>query len=378
MCSTLGVGGRERQLALLLPELRSLGFDLDVATLRHRGPNFEALERQGLRMHFIGMHSRLDLRGLARAYRLWRLRPDIVFTSSVDAQVLGRLVAARAGAAHITVEHGGAGLPRSLHRRMLVRGVAPRIDRVVAVSATQLDELRTLGFRADRITVIPNGIPAPVPARPREGVRAELGLAEDEVLALLVATLRPEKRADLFVEAVRRAYGREPRLRGVIAGGGPELERVRSLAAQEPGVVSVLGERDDVPDLIAAADVVCLTSTFEGLPMTVLEAMALSRPVVASKVGGIPDAITDGRTGLLIPTGDSEAFADALVVLTSDPDLRRSMGEAAQIDYRQRYTLETMAERYGEVLGALAESRGGRTPRCGRARGGNSRMSWLR
>lgn len=329
-------------------------------------------------MHFVGMHSRLDLRGLARAYRLWRLRPDIVFTSSVDAQVLGRLVAARAGAAHITVEHGGAGLPRSLHRRMLVRGVAPRIDRVVAVSATQLDELRTLGFRADRITVIPNGIPAPVPARPREGVRAELGLAEDEVLALLVATLRPEKRADLFVEAVRRAYGREPRLRGVIAGGGPELERVRSLAAQEPGVLSVLGERDDVPDLIAAADVVCLTSTFEGLPMTVLEAMALSRPVVASKVGGIPDAITDGRTGLLIPTGDSEAFADALVVLTSDPDLRRSMGEAAQIDYRQRYTLETMAERYGEVLGALAESRGGRTPRCGRARGGNSRMSWLR
>lgn len=329
-------------------------------------------------MHFVGMESRLDLRGLARACGLWRLRPDIVFTSSVDAQVVGRLVAARAGAAHVTVEHGGAGLPRSLHRRMLVRGVASRIDRVVAVSATQLDELRTLGFPAGRITVIPNGIPAPVPARPRKAVRAKLGVSEDEVLALLVATLRPEKRADLFVEAVRRAHGREPRLRGVIAGGGPQLERVRSLAAEEPGVVSVLGERADVPDLIAAADVVCLTSTFEGLPMTVLEAMALSRPVFAPEVGGIPDAIADGRTGRLVPAGDTEAFAAALVALAGSPDRRRAMGEAAELDYRQRYTLETMAGRYGEVLGELAESRGGGTRRCGRARGGNNRLSWLR
>src|SRR3954454_13486314 len=92
LCSTLGVGGRERQLALLLPELRALGFDPYVATLRHEGPNFDALERQGVPTHFVGMRSRLDLRGIVRAYSLWRLRPEIVFTSSVDAQVIGQLV----------------------------------------------------------------------------------------------------------------------------------------------------------------------------------------------------------------------------------------------------------------------------------------------
>jgi glycosyltransferase involved in cell wall biosynthesis len=376
--STLGVGGRERQLALLLPELRRLGFDPHVATLRHRGPHFEALEAQGMPMRFVGMRSRADLAGMARAYKLWRLRPDVVFTSSVDAQVIGELVAARARAAHVTVEHGGAGLPRALHRRLLVRAVAPRIDGVVAVSATQLDELQQLGFRTERISVIPNGIPPPQPRRSREAVRAELELAEDDVLALLVATLRPEKRADAFVDAVRRAHVREPRLRGVIAGGGPRLAQVRSLAAEAPGVVRVLGERSDAADLIAAADVVCLTSAFEGLPMAVLEAMALSRPVVATRVGGIPDAVTDGRTGRLVPPGDTGAFAEALVELVQAPALRRTMGEAASVDYRERFTLEAMAERYAEVLGALVDRRGDRAPHCGGARGGESPLSWPR
>lgn len=327
-------------------------------------------------MRFVGMRSRLDFRGLARAYRLWRLEPDVVFTSSIDAQVVGELVARRAGAAHVTVEHGGAGLPRALHRRLLVRAVAPRIDRTVAVSATQLDELRRLGFKSERITVIPNGIPTPRPARPREAVRAELGAGEDDVLALLAATLRPEKRADAFVAAVRRAHAHEPRLRGVIAGGGPELARVSSLANEDPGVVSVLGERSDVADLIEAADVVCLTSSFEALPLTVLEAMALSRPVVATEVGGIPDAIDDGRTGRLVPPADTEAFADALVSLAREPALRRAMGEAARADYRERYTLEAMADRYAEVLGALVDLRGGSASR--RSARGGSPLSWPR
>jgi glycosyltransferase involved in cell wall biosynthesis len=296
------------------------------------------------------MRSRLDLPGIVRAYRLWRVKPDLVFTSSIDAQVLGQLVALRAGVPHVTVEHGGVGLPRARHRRLLLRAVAPRVNRVVAVSATQLDELGRLGYPAERITVIPNGIPPPVPSRPRDAVRAELGLAEDDVLALLVATLRPEKRPDVFLEAVRRAHSSEPRLRGAIAGGGPRLERMRSLAAETPGVVRVLGERRDVPDLIAAADLVCLTSTAEGLPMTILEAMALSRPVVATSVGGIPDAVTDGRTGTLVPAGDTDAFAEALVQLARDPDLRRTMGEAGGADFGQRFTLAAMSERYAEVL----------------------------
>lgn len=331
-----------------------------------------------MKVQFIGMRSRADVRGIARAYGLWREKPEIVFSSSVDAQVIGHLVATRAGAAHVTVEHGGAGLPRSLHRRLLVRAVAPRIDRVIAVSATQLGELQDLGFRAERITVIPNGILAPLPRRSREAVRAELGIAEDEVLALLLATLRPEKRADIFLEAIQLAHAREPRVRGVVAGGGPQLSRVRSLAAEVPGIVHVLGERNDVADLITASDLVCLTSTFEGLPMTILEAMALSRPVIATRVGGIPDAVTDGQTGRLVPLADTDAFAQALVELARQPALRRAMGEAASATYRDRYTLTSMADHYAEVLRTLADDRGDRSTRRRAAPSGARQLWWAR
>jgi glycosyltransferase involved in cell wall biosynthesis len=290
------------------------------------------------------------------------MRPDIVFTASVDAQVIGHFVAARAKAPHVTVEHGGAGLPRAFHRRLLVRLIAPRVERVVAVSSSQLDALQDLGYHADRITVIPNGIPAPSPARPRAAVRAELGIGDHDVLALLVATLRPEKRAHVFVEALRRAHAREPRLRGVIAGDGPEFERVRNLEAATSGVVHVLGERSDVPDLIGAADLVCLTSAFEALPITALEAMALSRPLVTTNVGGMPEAVTDGRTGTLVAPDDVDAFAEALVALASAPSLRRAMGDAANSAYLERFTLEAMVECYVDLFGELAD-RG--TPQAG-------------
>lgn len=301
-------------------------------------------------MTFVAMLSRNDVLGIARAYRLWKVRPDVVFSSSVDAQVLGQAVAAKARARHVTAEHGGAGIPRSLHRRLLVRFLAPHVDRAVAVSASQTPELIRLGFAADRIVVIPNGIPVPDVSRPPASVREQLGLADDEIVALFAATLRPEKNAGRFVDAVLRAHRREPRLRAVIAGAGPELESVRARAAAAPDVVHVLGERRDVPDLVAAADLVCLTSTFEGLPITVLEAMALGRPVLATRVGGLADAVEDGRTGRLVPPGDVEAFADALVSLAGAPEERAAMGEAARRDYEARYTLERMVDAYAAVL----------------------------
>jgi glycosyltransferase involved in cell wall biosynthesis len=331
-----------------VPELRRRGFEPLVATLRHRGPHFDEIRAQGIPTAYAAMRSRTDVRGLARAYRLWRFRPDVVFTSSVDAQVIGQLIAWRARARHVTVEHGGVGIPRSFHRRLLVRLVAPRVDRVVAVSASQLPELRGLGFARDRTVVVPNGIPAPVPARGRDAVRAELGAAGEDVVALLVATLRPEKRADRFVEAVLRAHRREPRLRGVVAGGGPELERVR--AAAESDVVRVLGPRADVPDLIDAADLVCLASAFEGLPLTVLEAMALGRPVLATAVGGIPDAVTDGVTGWLVAAGDDEALVEALVAAAQAGAQRGELGAAARSRFAERYSLERMVDAYAALL----------------------------
>jgi glycosyltransferase involved in cell wall biosynthesis len=352
-----------------VPALRSRGFDPSVATLRHRGRYFDQLRDQNVPMAFADMRSRFGLRGGRRAYRLWRDRPEIVFSSSIDAQVIGHAIARRAGAAHVTAEHGGAGIPRAWHRRALVRLIAPRVERVIAVSSSQLEELRGLGYRTERITVIPNGIPEPAVTRTSQSVRDEIGVGADDVVALFVATLRPEKRAPRFVESVIRAHASDPRLRGVVVGAGPELERVRALAATAPGVVQVLGERRDVGDLIGAADVVCLASTFEGLPMIVLEAMALGRPVVSTDVGGIPDAVVPGETGWLVPPADDVAYAAALVAIAGDPAERAALGSGAKRAFSTRYTLEAMTDAYAETLAAVARSpTGSRSPGARRTR----------
>ena len=355
--STLTVGGSERQVAHLVPALRARGFVPEVATLRHRGRHFEELLAAGIPMTFVGMRSRLDVPGLVRAYRLWRRRPDIVFTSSVDAQVIGHAVARRAGARHVTVEQGGAGIPRSLHRRLLVRLVGPRIDRVVAVTATQVEELAALGFRRDRITIIPNGTPRPSTSRSRREMRAELGLEDGDVAALFLATLRPEKRVELFVEAVLRARREEPRLRAVVAGGGPQLELVRELAAASPEAIRVLGERSDVGDLLEASDFLCMTSSFEAVPLSAVEAMSLARPIVAMRVGGLAEVVDDGRTGRLTPPGDVDAFARTLVeVAREPPEVLRALGHAAREEFERRYTLERMVDSYAELLKPSAAS----------------------
>lgn len=353
--SSLGVGGAERQLALLAPRLRERGFQPLVATLRLAGRYLDELTALGIPTFHVGMRSRSDLRGALRGYRLWRTRPDVVFTQSIDAHMIGYAVAHRARAPHVVAEHGGAGIRRGLHHVLATRLVAPRVDRAVAVSESQLPDLLRLGYRERTIRVIPNGLPDLRPIRSRGDVRRELGLGDDEVVAALVATLRPEKRADRFIDAVTRAHARESRVRGLLVGGGPQLEAMRARAEAGGDAVLVLGERSDVADLMTAADAVCLSSDVEGLPMTALEAMALARPVISTDVGGLHDAVLPGRTGWLV-SRSTDALAAALLELAGDLPHGRAMGEEARSLFRERYTVERMADAYvalfREVAGA--------------------------
>ena len=168
--SSLAVGGAERQLALLAPRLRERGFEPAVATLRIAGHFFDELRELGIPIVHVGMQSRSDVRGAARAYRLWRMRPEIVFTQSIDAHVIGHALALRARAPQVAAEHVGPGIDRGGHRVLAARLVAPHISRVVAVSPSQIPDLVRLGYREGRIRVIPNGLPELV--EPRTSGRA--------------------------------------------------------------------------------------------------------------------------------------------------------------------------------------------------------------
>jgi glycosyltransferase involved in cell wall biosynthesis len=357
VCSELIVGGAERQWSVLIPRLRPR-FDVSILTLVGEGPFFGQLRDADVVVDCAHMRRRTDLGGWRRALRHAEHQPDLIVTQSINADIVGNAIASRAHAAHVSNAHFnvGPGAPRSRYRDLLARLLAPRVDCVIAVSEAQLPRLHQLGYRNNQIRIVANGVEPPLVARAAHEVREALGIGPDEFLALLVATLRPEKRADLFVAAVRNAHASDPRVRGVVVGGGPELERLRDSAGS--GVVEFLGPRADVPDLMGAADAVCLSSDAEGLPMVLLEAMALGRPAVATHVGGVSEAVVHEQTGLLVPTDDEPAFASALLRLVADPEFRLGLGENARQRHRARFGISRMVEEYAKAFEAVLGAKG--------------------
>jgi glycosyltransferase involved in cell wall biosynthesis len=158
---------------------------------------------------------------------------------------------------------------------------------------------------------------------------------------------------DVFIEAVRAARRENPEIRGYVAGEGSERERLERLA--EGSGVTLLGVRSDVLELIRAADALCLPSEAEALPMSILEAMALERPVVATDVGGVAEQVVDGETGHLVPTGDPAPVGRALLALAADRERARELGAAGRRRQRERFSGEAMVEEYARVFeGAVA------------------------
>jgi glycosyltransferase involved in cell wall biosynthesis len=353
----LKTGGVERQWSLLLPALRDAGFDVRLLTLTAEGDFFPFVQQAGIFAVCAGMRGGADVSGLRRAVRASEWKPDVVVTNSVIGHVVGHAIARRAGAKHAATEHGISSVAADHPRRMWARRlIASRVDRVIGVTPRQVPYLTGLGYRADRIVHVWNGIPDLAPQRTREEVRGELGARPGDFAALLVATLRPEKRADVFVDSIGCAHAADPAIRGFIAGRGPELALTRRRAAESDGVVSVLGDRADVPDLLTAADVVCLTSETEALPMVVIEAMSLGRPVIATDVGGTRDLILPAETGILIPPNDRDSLVHALHDARARPEVLREYGEAGRRRQQSFFTLEKMVDGYARVLTDLARS----------------------
>ena len=312
ICPDLRAGGAERQWALLVPGLSERGFDVSVLTLDGCGVYFDEVRARGVPIACAGLRHRADPVGLARAVQLGGSRSSAVLTRGVSAHLFGHVLARRQRAAHVVTEHLGddpLGVRRlRRHQRLLLRPVRPRATAVVAVAACQTEQLVRDGYKPDAIRVIASGVADDPPVRDREAVRAELDVERGAFLAVLVAALRPEKRAAVFVEQVTAAHDVEPSVHGLVVGDGPDAESVAGAVARSNGAVRLVGFRPDAIDIMHAADVVCLTSAVEALPISMLEAMSVARPVVATRVGGLPEVIKDGETGVLIsrdhPAGD--------------------------------------------------------------------------
>jgi glycosyltransferase involved in cell wall biosynthesis len=288
-----------------------------------------------------------DLRAVATLTRsLKRLQPDIVHTHSSKAGIVGR-AAARAARVPIVVHsiHGFGfhdGMPRWLRAGLvgLERAAAPLTTHFVAVSRANLERGVALGIVArERASVIRSGIhiedfraAADATARPGVALRGELGLAAATPLVGMVACLKPQKAPLDFVDAAARVAAARPDVRFVMVGDGELRAAVvaRARAVGLEGRLHLLGWRRDVPAVMAALDVVVLTSLWEGLPRVVPEAIAAGRPIVATAVDGTAEVLRDGDNALVAAPGDRVGIAARIERLLADPRLGPGLVERAR------------------------------------------------
>jgi len=217
--------------------------------------------------------------------------------------------------------------------------------RVVCVCQAVLESHASrLPWAARRFVNVANGISPAPHTRPREDVRRGLGILPGELLVLSVGSLTRQKAQHVLIEAFAPVSAAAPGARLVIAGDGPlraPLEdRIGTLGLG--GRVTLAGAREDAADLMEACDLFVLSSEREGLPMTVLEAMRAGRAVVSTRIGGTPEAVVDGETGLLVPVGDAPALGRALANLLADPERRHAFGEAGRRRWVERFTAARM------------------------------------
>jgi glycosyltransferase involved in cell wall biosynthesis len=346
VCPDMGWGGAQRHWATLIAGLAERGEEPKLLVLTGRGAFFEDVARRGIPAEALGMGRRTDPRRLRRAVASGSgFAPDAVVSYGVSAQLVGEAIARRARAVHVYNEHtpltpSGDLLPLRPHQRALTRLVARAVDEVIAVTERQVRPLERIGYPRGRIEVVHNG----VFEHDVESIEPSPELAGDGFSVLCVSAMRPEKRVDLFIEAAGAARREHPGIRAYVAGEGREWKRLERLA-REHGV-TLLGARGDVLALIAAAGAVCLPSEAEAMPMSLLEAMALGRPVIATDVGGTAELVVEGETGFLVAPGDGGAVSRAILELARDPARAEEMGAAGRARQRERFTGEKMVDGY--------------------------------
>lgn len=360
--TSMPVGGAETLLVNMLRRMDPTKVVPEVICLKEPGPLGEQIASE-FTVHSGLLAGKFDLRILPRLARLFhRRRSDVVVTVGAgDKMFWGRLAAHIAGVPVIASALHSTGWPDGVGRmNRLLTGMT---DTFIAVADSHGEFLKEFEkFPANKVRVIRNGVDClrfkPNPSA-RFDLRSELGLERQTTLIGIVAALRSEKNHTMLVRAAAKMRDQHPEAHWVIIGDGPERTTIEHLAA-ELGIsdrIHLLGTRHDTDQLVAALDVFALCSLNEASPVSILEALACQVPVVATDVGSVGESIIDGKTGYLIGSEDTDALADRVCRLLSDPEQRASMGTTGRQLVLNTGSLDSMVDGYQRMATELYDRR---------------------
>lgn len=361
----LDVGGAGLVLAEFAAVAADGGIDLSVGYLKEVSTGHAAarLRAAGIEPHCAGIGRHLGPAALRAVRRqLAELRPELVHTHLGYADLVGGPAAASLRIPVVSTLHSHA-WPGDLRARAMLRAMSlarrASAARVIAVSeAARAAYLGSGADRPDRVVVVRNGIAGVARPGTGRGVRVELGIAPEELVVAMVSSLRPEKAHDVAFAAVGQLLERFPALRLLVVGDGPLRNEVARAARPLGDRALLAGHRDDVMAVLDAADVLLHPSRHDALPTTIIEAMACSVPVVATDVGGIPELVTDGVSGVLVDAPPSaSALARELASLLRDPARRRALATAGRERFEREFTAAAWVRRVRAVYDGVAVAR---------------------
>ncbi|MHC2068408.1 glycosyltransferase [Bremerella sp. T1] len=358
MVTSMPVGGAETLLVNLIRRMDRSRFAPELCCMKELGPLGEEMQQEVPTFHNM-LSGKYDLRVVPRLTQLFSIREidAVVTVGAGDKMFWGRLCAWLAGVPVVASAIHSTGWPDSIN--WLNRRLTSITDRFIGVAAPHGKHLVDVeGFPTEKVTVIPNGIDTDRFVRSEEirrRVRADWGVAEDTVVCGIVAALRPEKDHALFLKSAARVIKHCPNTHYVIIGDGPERPGIEALR-DELGIadhITMMGSRSDIPELLSGMDCFALTSKNEASPVSILEAMSMNLPVVAPRVGSIPDAIDDGENGVLVEASNLDQTADAMLRIMQDASLREAMGQSARAKVLRYGSLDAMVAGYQDLISGV-------------------------
>ncbi|MFW5775419.1 MAG: glycosyltransferase, partial [Chitinivibrionales bacterium] len=349
----LEIGGLQRVVVTLCKTIRRDLFTPSVLCLRRQGPFARELQEHGVEVFSIPRKpDKADYFAFLKIARVLRKqRIDVIHTHNTEPLMDGTMGAILAGVKTIVHTDHARRFPDKKRYMVAERLLSCFVYRMIGVSEDTSQNLRHYEkIASKRLMTIPNGIdPDPYTvAIDRNAVRERLGLSQQGLVIGTVARLSPEKTLEDAIEAFSIVVKRFPDACLLIVGEGPCEEQLRGKAS-EMGVaqrVVFAGRHCEIAPLVRAMDVFVLSSSREGLPMAVLEAMAGGCPIVSYAVGGVPSAIKDGQSGYLVHPGDIESLARRIKELLDRPALRMQFGENAQMLFAKQFSAEPMTRAY--------------------------------